>query len=63
MLDPGRGRTKIGRLFAYARDDRPSGGEVGPGSVRTDMPVLGAFALDLRPLASRLAGMFAPQSP
>ena len=23
MLDPGRGRTKTGQLFAYARDDRP----------------------------------------
>jgi len=26
VLDPGRGRTKTGRLWAYARDDRPSGG-------------------------------------
>jgi transposase len=26
VLDPGRGRTKIGQLFAYARDDRPWGG-------------------------------------
>lgn len=26
MLDPGRGRTKTGQLFAYARDDRPWGG-------------------------------------
>lgn len=25
VLDPGRGRTKIGQLFAYARDDRPWG--------------------------------------
>ena len=23
MLDPGRGRTKLGQLWAYARDDRP----------------------------------------
>jgi transposase len=23
VLDPGRGRTKTGQLFAYARDDRP----------------------------------------
>ena len=25
-LDPGRGRTKTGQLWAYARDDRPWGG-------------------------------------
>ena len=32
VLDPGRGRTKIGQLWAYARDDRPWGG--------TDPPVV-----------------------
>ncbi len=26
MLDPGRGRTNTGQLFAYACDDRPWGG-------------------------------------
>ncbi|AZG76614.1 IS66 family transposase [Methylocystis rosea] len=26
VLDPGRGRTKTGQLWAYARDDRPIGG-------------------------------------
>lgn len=26
VLDPGRGRTRTGRLWVYARDDRPSGG-------------------------------------
>ena len=26
VLDPGRGRTKTGQLWAYARDDRPFGG-------------------------------------
>src|SRR6202035_52670 len=26
VLDPGRGRTKTGQLFAYARDDRPWSG-------------------------------------
>ena len=26
VLDPGRGLTKTGQLFAYARDDRPLGG-------------------------------------
>jgi transposase len=26
VLDPGRGRTKTGQLWAYARDDRPCGG-------------------------------------
>lgn len=31
VLDPGRGRTKTGQLFAYARDDRPWGGQDPPG--------------------------------
>ena len=31
VLDPGRGRTKTGQLWAYARDDRPCGGLDPPG--------------------------------
>lgn len=31
VLDPGRGRTKTGQLFAYARDDRSWGGIDPPG--------------------------------
>lgn len=31
VLDPGRGRTKVGQLWAYARDDRPWGGADPPG--------------------------------
>jgi transposase len=31
VLDPGRGRTKIGQLWAYARDDRPWGSTGPPG--------------------------------
>jgi transposase len=31
VLDPGRGRTKTGQLFAYAWDDRPWGGSDPPG--------------------------------
>lgn len=30
VLDPGRGRTKTGKLWAYARDDRPWGGDDPP---------------------------------
>ncbi len=30
VLDPGRGRTKTGQIWAYARDDRPCGGEDPP---------------------------------
>ena len=30
VLDPGRGRTKIGRLWSYARDDRPWQGSLPP---------------------------------
>src|SRR5436190_7755041 len=32
VLDPGRGRTKTGQLWAYAADDRPWGGADPPGS-------------------------------
>lgn len=31
VLDPGRGRTKTGQIWAYARDDRPWGGADPPG--------------------------------
>ena len=31
VLDPGRGRTKTGQFFAYARDERPWGGADPPG--------------------------------
>jgi transposase IS66 family protein len=31
VLDPGRGRTKTGQLWAYAADDRPWGGLDPPG--------------------------------
>src|SRR4051794_6712518 len=31
VLDPGRGRTKTGQLWEYARDDRPWGGTDPPG--------------------------------
>jgi transposase len=30
VLDPGRGRTKTGRLWAYVRDERPHGGAAPP---------------------------------
>ncbi|MBV1692443.1 IS66 family transposase [Novosphingobium sp. G106] len=30
VLDPGRGRTKTGQIWAYARDDRPWGGDDPP---------------------------------
>lgn len=37
MLDPGRGRTKTGQLWAYARDDRPWGADP-PGVVYVYAP-------------------------
>jgi transposase len=30
VLDPGRGKTKTGRLWCYARDDQPFGGQAAP---------------------------------
>lgn len=38
VLDPGRGRTKTGYLWAVARDDRPWGGPAPPGVVYTYAP-------------------------
>jgi transposase len=38
VLDPGRGRTKTGQLWAYARDDRPWGGTEPPGVVYVYAP-------------------------
>ena len=38
VLDPGRGRTKTGYLWAVARDDRPWGGGAPPGVVYTYAP-------------------------
>ena len=52
VLDPGRGRTKTGRLWVYARDDRPWSGSDPPAAVyfyspdrRAERPVthLGRF--------------------
>jgi transposase len=33
VLDPGRGRTKTGRLWVYARDERPWGGPAAPAAI------------------------------
>jgi transposase len=41
VLDPGRGRTKIGQLWAYARDDRPWGGSDPPGVAYVLRPTAG----------------------
>jgi len=53
VLDPGRGRTKTGQIFAYVRDDRPWAGIDPPGAVylyapdrKAEHPIahLGGFA-------------------
>jgi hypothetical protein len=38
VLDPGRGRTKTGQLWAYARDDRPWAGPDPPGAAYVYAP-------------------------
>src|ERR1700681_2901426 len=38
VLDPGRGRTKTGQLWAYAADDRPWGGSDPPSAVYVYAP-------------------------
>lgn len=38
VLDPGRGRTRTGRLWVYARDDRPWGGSDPPAVLYTYSP-------------------------
>lgn len=47
VLDPGRGKTKTGQLWAYARDDRPWQGSDPPGVVYVYAPDRKA----MRPLA------------
>lgn len=42
VLDPGRGRTKTGQLWAVARDDRPWGGTDPPGVAYVYRPGRGA---------------------
>lgn len=42
VLDPGRGRTKTGYLWAIVRDDRPWGGPAPPGVVYTYAPGRGS---------------------
>jgi transposase len=42
VLDPGRGRTKTGQLWAIARDDRPWGGTDPPGVAYVYAPGRGA---------------------
>jgi transposase len=42
VLDPGRGKTKTGFMWALARDDRPWGGAGPPAVVYTDAPGRGA---------------------
>ena len=42
VLDPGRGRTKIGYFWSMARDDRPWGGDDPPAVVYTYAPGRGA---------------------
>ena len=41
VLDPGRGKTKTGRLWTYVRDDRPAGSQEAPA-------VLSRFSPDRR---------------
>jgi transposase len=42
VLDPGRGKVKLGQLWAYARDDRPYGGNDPPGVVYCYAPGRGS---------------------
>src|SRR6185312_16621973 len=42
VLDPGRGKTKTGYLWAIARDDRPWGGSDPPAIAYTYAPGRGA---------------------
>jgi len=41
VLDPGRGKTKTGQLWAYARDDRPWHPPRRRGRTVTGMPIWG----------------------
>ena len=53
VLDPGRGRTKTGQLWAYARDDRPWSGN--------DPPMVAyVYAADRKPVLSLSRGRSGP---
>ena len=61
VLDPGRGRTKTGRLWVYARDDRPWSGPDPPAAVyfyspdrRAERPAAHLEQLQGRPAGRRL---------
>lgn len=53
VLDPGRGRTKTGQLWAYARDDRPWGGADPPGVVYVYAPTARLIGRSRTSMASR----------
>ncbi len=53
VLDPGRGRTKLGQLWAYARDDRPWGGTDLPGIAYVYAPIARPSGRSLISPASR----------
>ena len=64
VLDPGRGRTKTGQLWAYARDDRPWGGTDPPGVAyvyapdrKAEQPDRASRRLPGRPAGRRLRGL------
>jgi transposase len=50
VLDPGRGKTKTGRLWCYARDDGPFGGKAAPA-------VLYCYSPDRKSLPRRRPGV------
>ena len=64
VLDPGRGRTKTGQLFVYARDDRPWGGADPPGVAylyapdrKAEQPIRAPRRLRGGPAGRRLRGL------
>jgi hypothetical protein len=59
VFDPGRGRTKTGRLWSYARDDRPWQGPLPPAVAYVSSENLIAGRLlpaQFQPIERRFAG-------
>ena len=68
VLDPGRGRTKTGQLWAYARDDRPWGGTDPPGVAyvyapdrKAERPIAPPRRLHGHPAGRRLCRLSGPR--
>ena len=67
VLDPGRGKTKTGRLWCYVRDDRPFAGQAPPAVLyryspdrKGEHPQPAPRTVPRHPAGGRLCGLCRP---